>query len=423
MEKRKKKINIFHALDKPLVLRIFSIALAIIIWIILSILLFPTITMTVYDVPVKLDIEGTNVEELGLSPVNYNEVKVDVRLSGMRYEIGNYNADDLIATLDLDEVKEDGSYVLDVNVKSVHDDKCDVIKVTPAKVKVKFDIIKSIDFPLEVEEPGFSGDEGYTLKKPTVSPEKVKIYGPQEEINKIHSAVVKVNGSKQKLTETYITSDTELVLYTKDGAEIDQTNLTASDEAFEVTFPIYQQKTVPFTLSIQQAPVNFDLSILKYSFDPETITILSSGDLKQIESKNAGFVYLNQINLKDKKFEIMLDNGQYNDSGINEVTVKFDNTGFSSKTFTLDKSHIRVKNNNLNKNVEIKTEKISNVVIYGPTDVIKKLKADDLIAEYNMEGTQQESGSYETSVTIYSPKINTVWCYGTNEIIVKISDK
>ena len=424
MEKRKKKVKISDALQKDFVLRIFSVVLAVIIWIILSITLFPTIYTTVYDVPVKLEIEGTDADANGLSALNYEEVSVDVRLSGMRYEIGNYNADDLVATLNLEGVTRSGTYELPITVKSAHDDNCEIIKISPAKVKVSFDNIKSLEIPLSVDYSGISADEGYTLKTPVVEPETIKVSGPEGEIQKIDKAVVKVRGNSQKLTESYATSDTELVLYTKDGAVINQTNLTFSENAFTVTFPVYMAQTVPFTLTIQQCPSNFDQSILKYSFNPETITILSNGDIANLSSKNAGYLYLNQIDLDTEfTFDVELDNGQINDSGIDQVTVKFDKTGFASKTFTLNASHIKVINKIVGKTVEVKTEKIPKVVIYGPESVIKKLTADDLIAEYDMEGSQLDNGSYEANVRIYAPSIDTVWCYGSYDIIVTISDE
>lgn len=424
MEKRKKKVKISDAFQNDFVLRIFSVVLAVIIWIILSITLFPTIYTTVYDIPVKLEIEGTDADANGLSALNYEEVSVDVRLSGMRYEIGNYDADDLVATLSLEGVTKSGTYELPVTVKSAHDDNFEVLKISPAKVRVSFDNIKSLEIPLSVDYSGISADEGYTLKTPVIEPETIKVSGPDGEIQKIDKAVVKVKGKNQKLTESYATSDTELVLYTKDGAVINQTNLTFSENAFTVTFPVYMAQTVPFTLTIQQCPSNFDQSILKYSFDPETITILSNGNIANLSSKNAGYLYLNQIDLDTEfTFDVELDNGQINDSGIDQVTVKFDKTGFASKTFTLNASHIKVINKIAGKSVEVKTEKIPKVVIYGPESVIKKLTADDLIAEYDMEGSQLDNGSYEANVRIYAPSVDTVWCYGSYDIIVTISDE
>lgn len=423
MEKRTKKIR-RSKLKNDMMLRIASVILAVVIWIILSITLFPTIYITVYDVPVKLEMTGSDAEATGLSAVNFSGEKVNVQLSGMRYEIGDYKADDLVATLDLSNVTKNGTYDLNIVVKSVHDDKCNITSVSPSTVRVTFENIKSLELPAEVDYSGISAAEGYTLKTPTVSPENIKITGPEGEISKIERAVVKVEGNSQQLTETYTTSNTDIVLYTKDGAEVDKSNLAFAEEEYVVTFPVYMEKTVPFTLSIQQCPDNFDQSILKYSFDPENITVLSNGDISNLESKNAGYLYLNQIDLDTEfTFDIALDNGQINDSGIDKVTVKFDKTGFSSKNFTLSKSHIKLLNPIPGKNIEIRTEKISNVKIIGPADIIKDLKADDLVAEYDMEGSQLENGSYEANVRIYSPSQGKVWCCGNYDIIISISDK
>ena len=120
----------------------------------------------------------------------------------------------------------------------------------------------------------------------------------------------------------------------------------------------------------------------------------------------------------------------YNDPRFNpEVDSK---TGYKTKTILC----MPIMNNNreiigafqvinkiAGKSVEVKTERISNVVIYGPTDVIQKLTADDLVAEYDMEGSQLDNGSYEANVRIYAPNVDTVWCYGSYEIIVSISDE
>ena len=161
MEKRKKKLKLFDSFRNDLVLRVFSIVLAVVIWIILSITLFPTIYITVYDVPVKLEIEGTEVESNGLSALNFDEdTTVDVRLSGMRYEIGNYSSSDLIATLNIDDVTKAGVYDLSVNVRSANGDNCEILNVSPSKVRVSFDTIQSVELPIEVEYTGISAEDG-----------------------------------------------------------------------------------------------------------------------------------------------------------------------------------------------------------------------------------------------------------------------
>lgn len=424
MEERKVKKTKKRKGD--LKLRIASVVLAVVIWIILSITLFPNIQITVYDVPVKLDVSGTFAEENGLSVVNFNEdTKVDVKLSGMRYEIGNYEADDLVATVEIKDVYSDGTYDLGISVKSAHGDDCNFLKVTPSTCRVKFDYTKSLEFPVEVEYSGISADEGYTLKTPVVSPEAVKVTGPEGEISKISRAVVTVRENNLKLTEPYSVDDAQIMLYSESGKAIDTSNMTFSQETFNVTFSVNMSKTVPFTLNIKNVPDNFDLSTVKYTFEPENITVLSGKDISSLGSINVGSINLNEIDVdKEYEFDVVLDKDLTNASGIDKVKVRFDKNGFSSKKLTLDTSNIRILNAPADKTVEIKTEKISDVLIVGLESYIDRITANDVVAEFDMSSQNVENGNLQVQVKIYSPRYNCIWYSGeAKNVSLSISDK
>lgn len=424
MEERKVKKSTKRKND--MMLRIVSVVLAVIIWIILSITMFPTIYTTVYDVPVKLDINGTFAAENGLSVVNFDEdTTVDVTLNGMRYEIGNYGTEDLVASVEVKDVYSDGTYNLAISVKSAHGDDINIAKVSPSTCKVKFDYNKSVELPLEVEYSGVSAGEGYTLKTPKVEPETISITGPENEISKISRAVVKVNEDRLKVTETFSTEDTEIVLYTDSGSVVDNKNLEFSEDLFKVTFPVYMSKTVPFTLNVKQTGDNFNTDTLKYTFDPETITIHSSKDISSLESLNVGSLNLNEIKLDGEyEFDVVLENDMINASGVDKVKVSFDTSGFVSKSFTLDSTNIRVLNKPTDKIVSIGTAKISEVTLIGPADVISKLTVKDIVAEYDMENNNIENGNIEVEANIYAKGYGTVWYSGEiKNIILNVSDR
>ena len=65
-------------------------------------------------------LDGTQAKEKGLSALNYKDISVDVEIKGMNYEIGSYTAADLVATVNLDDVTKEGTYDLDIDVKSSH---------------------------------------------------------------------------------------------------------------------------------------------------------------------------------------------------------------------------------------------------------------------------------------------------------------
>ncbi|MBE6836981.1 MAG: hypothetical protein E7509_03150 [Ruminococcus sp.] len=408
-----------------MILKINSVVLAVIIWIILSITMFPTIYTTVYDVPVKIDISGTFAEENGLSVVNFDEdTTVDVKLSGMRYEIGNYSADDLVASVEVKDVFSDGTYELAISVKSAHGDDFNIDKITPSTCKVKFDYNKSREFPLEVEYTGISADEGYVLKTPVCEPETIVITGSENKISRIDRAVVKVNDTKQKIKDSFSTDETELVLYTSEGDVIDPKDLEFSSENFKVTFPVYMSKTVPFSINVKQQGSKFDISKLKFEFSPETVTIQSSKDISQVDKIEVGTVNLNDISLDSQfEYDVLLENDMINASGIDKVSVKLDSTGLSSKKFIIDASNIRILNKPAYKTVTINTERITDVTMIGPRDVISKLTNSDIVAEYSFSSQSIDNGNVEVQVNIYAKGKDNVWYSGgVKYIIFNISD-
>lgn len=406
-------------------LRIVSVVLAVVIWFILSISLFPTIHTTVYEVPVKIDITGTFAAENGLSVVNFDKsATVDVSLSGMRYEVGNYSADDLVATVEVRDVYKDGTYNLGISVKSAHGDDLNIQKITPSTLKVRFDYIKTMEFPMEVEYTGVSAAQGYTLGTPIVEPQNITVKGPESEISRISRAVVKVDENRLDLTEPFSTDNTEIVFYTKNGKAIDSKNLEYTQDVYNVTFPVYMSKTVPFTLDVRNTPENFDGDSLDITFEPETITIHSNKDISALESINVGALNLNEIELdKEYEVEISLEKDMINASGTETVTVKFDGENYSSRTFTLLSDNIRILNKPTDKNVEVRTNMIPGVVITGPKDIVTTIRTADLIAEYDMQSASVENGNIEVSVKIYSEKNNTVWYSGEpKSVVLAVSD-
>lgn len=422
MEKR--RLGLRKKFSQDLGLRILAVVLAVIIWFILSITLYPTIYLTVDDVPVELNMEGTTANAQGLAALDFDkETLADISISGMRYEIGNYKAEDLTATVDLSGVTEPGTYELDIKV-TPKEGSCEVLKISPETVKVKFDYIKTVAVPLQVRATSISADEGYSLDTPVVSPETINVTGPEKLVQKISYAVFAID-QKKVLKEAYTTSDGKLLLYTEDGSLVDDSSFELDYEPISVNFPVYFLKDMTFSFDYQGVPGNFDTSILKYSLSTDSIEIMSkNSDILNQDTIHLGYISLNTINLEDTvTFAVSLDAGQTSTSGIDTVTITFDPTGFVAKEFTIPSSNIKVIGVPKDKMAVLSTKALTSVVIYGPQDVMETLSASDLIAEYDMQSSALDNGSYTRAVNIYAPHVDTVWCYGTKEIVFTIADK
>lgn len=411
-------------LKRDFPMKVGAVVIAIIIWFALSITMFPTVFMTIEDVPVTISLEGTTAEAQGLAITEFNEdTKVEVSISGMRYEIGSFTEDDLKATVDMSGVTQAGTYDLNINVTSSAAS-CSVTKITPSTVRVKVDYIKQVTIPLQVRATSVSAEDGYSLGDAVVTPETITVRGPEKLVDSLGYAVFAVD-QKKKLSETYTTSDGKLYLYSNDNSLIDDSSFELDYDPISVTFPVYFMKTLKFSFDYQGAPDNFDTNILKYKLSQDSIDVMTANEsvLNQ-DVLHLGYINLSDINLeKSFTFDVNLDSGVSSPSGIRTVTVTFDPTGFVSKQFTIPESNIKMINVPANRTAELSTKAISEVTIYGPADVMETLTADDLIAEFDMQSTVLENGTYTRNVRIYAPQVDTVWCYGNYEIMFTVSER
>lgn len=428
MEKRAKrtkitKINLEHLFDNKLFLRIFSVVLAVIIWVAMSLTLYPTIHKTVSNIPLSVNLTGTKAEREGLSVVKYDVNQVRATINGMRYEIGNYSSEDLYATADVSKVDRSGEFVLDVRIQSKNDDEFTVENITPNKVTVNLDYIESVEKELSVEAPGVSASEGYTLTEASVSPEKVEIRGPKDKINLITDVKVKFDG-RLSLSESYSTSSSQVILYQGDTV-LDQSDITLSTYDFQIDFSVYMRKTLPFSVGIQGAPDNFDESVIEYSLSDESIDVLSpNNDIEDTMTNSLGYLQLRDIRPGAKfDMDVKTESGQINASGISTVTVRVKKNNLSKKVISLNSSQIKIINKADDNRVAKRTNQITDVTIYGPERVISSVKASDFIAELDLKGESLSEGSYTKSVTIYAPNNGKVWAYGLYDITFEVAER
>ncbi len=416
-----------HVLENDFALRILAVIIAVIVWLILSITQYPTINKTITGVPVDFTLEGTAASEKGLSAINYKDITVDVEISGMNYEIGSYGANDLIATIDLGEVTKEGTYRLDIDVKSAHSsDAITVVSVKPETVEVSFDTIGSGTYKVQPEAPLVSADEGLMLWQTTVSPSEIEVEGPEKELEKIDHISAKTS-SFEKVTEDTTIEAEEVIFYDKDGKALDSSVYTLKDvKDFDLNFVIYKKRTAQLSVQFSDYPPGFDLNSLPFSLSEENIPVISPRlDDADMEYVTLGTIPLNEVDLQSTfTFEVdkALSSGEINQTGITGVTVKFDSDGYTTKKFTLPRENITIKNSPVGKEVNIETRQLPEVVICGPEDIVNSLKVSDLAAELDLSDVLN-SGTAMHGVTVYSPKNNNVWCCGVNEVQVDITDK
>ena len=336
---------------KDLSLKVLALIIAILVWLILSITEYPTINKTITNIPVSFSMDGTSAEEKGLQALGYKEISVDVEIKGMNYEIGSYSANDLTASVNVSNVTKEGTYSLDIDVRSTHSsDRVDVLSVTPSTVEVTFVHIDNSEFEVVPSAPNVKAEQGKTLKEMTVSPSVVNVQGSSAELRKISKVEARYT-EDATLSEAATLSTDQIIFYDENNQELDSSKFKVLDaEKFDITFDVYKKKTVNFTVDFTDCPPGFDTSSIPYKLSESQIGIITPNlEDVSVQTLSLGSISLKRIQDGEEfTFDVngKIASGEVNQSGIDTVTVSFDfaTNNYMSKNFIIPASSIKITN-------------------------------------------------------------------------------
>lgn len=405
---------------------IASIALGIICWFVISISVYPTTPRTINNIPVTVELAGTAAEENGLSVIDMDVSTISVQIEGNRSDVGNLDADNMVARVVTDDVTSAGTKSLSFHVESTTGVEFTVKSMTPSKVNVTFDCIKTYTFDITPSIPNITFAEGCVLDEDNLvcTPSTIEVTGPQSQLDQVTSCVAEVEESDSLSASHVFVADT-LQFYNEGGAEMDSEDLTYDAASFTVEVPVLYQKTMDILYQITNAPSNFDLDCLNLSLSEEKITLAApNNSVEDMDEFNIGSVALRDIDLDfSQDFVVDVPDEYENCSGFTVVNLSLDSTGLAKKDFVL--TDIGVVNAPASYDFEVLTQQLT-VSMIGPEDVLEKLDASDITANVDLlsysvqaNGVEGDSVTFNYTPTISCAKYNNVWAVGDYHVSVQ----
>ena len=416
----KRRLDFGRLFDNSQFTVIISILIAVFGWLVVSLVIEPNTQDKVTGIPVDLDYNAQTLQSMGLDVVSEEETpRVSVRVEGERAVVGGLEADDITVYPRLSNVTEAGQYELTlVAVKNDPNASYEIREIIPSTITVRFATLTQKKFVVETDTSGVKPADGYILTGAYATPGEVTLTGPEEEIQSVGRVVAKV-GIEEELTSTRIATG-ELIIYDKNDNPITSKLISVDAQTVEVTIPILQKKTLPLTVGYTNIPDGFDLSLLKPTFEYESINLAGPADSIQNKTElQLGYIDLQReftLNFV-KSFPITLDSGYQNLDNMNEVTVSFDTSAFSQKTVTV--SDIRVVNQAANREVQVLTSRIYDVTIIGLSNDVAALRSSSVIAEIDAGDLSLSEGQQTVPVTIRIPGSTTVFATGSYTALVE----
>lgn len=396
-----------------------SVVIAVVLWFVISIAIYPTTPRTIHHIPLSVEIGGTSAEENGLSVIDYDVEDVTVQIEGNRSKIGNLDASNLVASAVVENVTSAGTKKLSIAVTSKDNVEFNVKSISPSSVDVTFDKIDTYTFDVRPSVPNITYADGCILDEKSFAstPSTIDVTGPQQQLDQVSYCVAESQQKEQLTASKILTTDT-LLFYNEAGTQVDSSDFTYDVAHFSLEVPVLYQKTMDITYQITNAPSNFDLNSLKLSLSENQITLAApNASMDEMSEFNIGSIALRDIDLDfSKDFVVDVPEEYQNQSGFSTVTLTLDNTGLAKKDFVI--SDIGVVNAPGSYNFQVLTQQLT-VSMIGPEDVLAELDASDITANVDLlsysvqaDAVNGDSVTFNHTPTISCAKYNNVWAVG-----------
>lgn len=423
-----KKLSLRQLFSNTKFLVVFSILVAFIFWIVVALEYAPVIENEIKDIPVKIDMNNSVPDKLGLQIFGQSDYTINVTVRGNRYIVGGdlLTADDFEATAQTAYVDSAGkhSLVVKVTAKDANAD-YEIISKSTDYIEVYFD--KYAEKEVEVtpriisELDDYTADD-YMFDKADIIYETktVKVSGAQTEVNSITAAYADIPIEK-KLTQSE-TIDASVVL--SNGSDLDSKYVKINGESrltVPVTLPVYKMQTSAVSVSFKNTPSDYINSPLLYSISPSRVrvAVLQNGsdttnsleigtiDFANITPSNGSFTFL-ASNVKTAKF---LD-------GTTSFSVEVNTDGLSTKKIEPNINSIMITGGSGVSAGNVDLSSIGSVSVVGTQTALASVNANMLEVNINLTNIKLEEGENTVPVTVTLKNSKNCWVSGSYSAVI-----
>ena len=278
-------------------LKLLSLALAILVWIVVLSIEDPVYTREFSDISVT-EVNGDQITEAGKAYSYVGGNTVSVKVKGKTSVVNRLSKDDLLAVADLSTLSITGAVMVDVSCP-----KYPSLEITPigssTALKVEIEDLVEKSLNVKVNTNG-KVSEGYYIGQGVATPNMVTVSGPESVVNKINEASVNVSIGSGNTTD--VTTNTTLKLLDQSEGEVSSSTLNISQTDISVTVPIYETKTVPVDFGVT-GQVAHGYKMVSAAYEPKEVTV--AGRKEDLDK-------ISQVTLKD--YDISGKNSKVEDS-------------------------------------------------------------------------------------------------------------
>ena len=400
---------------------LLSVAIAFGLWAYVITSVSPGSEETYYNIPVVMDGESM-LAERNLMITQSSAANVTLKLSGNRTDLYKVNSQNITLKSDLSKVYDEGTHYIGYSIAfpgDVASNAFEVISQTPKYIAITVERRVTKPVPVEVKWIG-STPEGFMSDRENrvLDFSEITISGPASTADLIEKAVIEVDLTEQRES---ISQSFRYTLCDAEGNGVDAGNITTNVEEVRLDVKIRRVKEVELKLDVTYGggatEENTEITI-----NPATIR-LSGGEA--VLEELGDIIMLGKINLAEiprnqtLTYVITLPEGVTNETGVTEAEVDISFTGLATRDIVVEQ--FRIVNVPENMNAELITERLT-VTLRGPSTVISKLTAEDVLAVVDFTGAEADTATFKASI-VFGEGFESVGALGTYSVSAMVNEK
>ena len=394
-------------------LKLASVAIAFLIWLVVGNINDPIIQKVYSNVKVNIT-NGSYIESRGMTyRLDSNYQTVSVTLRGNSSKVPKRN-DDIVVEADLTQIVDMDStpVMVPVTVKC-KDISAENITVSPITIPIEIEERETKDFMIAVNYGDSVPGAGYEVGKIYANPEKISVSGPESIIDKIDRVVANVSVEGMTVNSS---KKANLIIYDKNqeimsDKEMQYLTFDIGDSKVDVYVELWSTVSgVTFTCDPKGTPAN-GYAVSKIVTTPSEISLAGTEEALETLKKNG-----NQIEIPSRLVDIgnaretvecKIDLAEILPSGTKTVSNQAESIIVEVGILPLGSKQISLPTQNiqaLNLTGELQTvftDTALTVTVRGKEEDLKNVTAASIKASIDCSGLDE--GTYNLPVTITLP--------------------
>jgi YbbR domain-containing protein len=371
-------------LTNNLGIKLLSLLLAAMMWIVIINLDDPTTTRTYQNITVDITNESA-IASLGQVYDIVDGRTVTITVKGKRSVIDKIKSADLKASVDLSNISAFNKVEITATCEKYSYENLE-ISTKPKLMEITLEDRDETQVNVKVVTTGTPAD-GYSVGLTEAKPVLLEISGAKSVVAKIAEARVTVDVSGE--AETFTRKGLIPTLYDADGNEIDASRLTFNKQKVAATVNILKTKTVPIEVTTKGTPAD----VYDISYNPIAVELAGTDeDLAKVISIPIEI----DVSHASSNVEQTVDLVDYLPKGIrlvenvDSVAIRITVQAMETREFYLNTSEILTKNKPEGLNLSFtEPETTIRVEIRGMADALSGLTATSLGAYLDLEGLSE----------------------------------